>query len=138
MTGSRKLALLAGAAIVGLTGVAPQAFAQSDRESADQIIVTARKREERLVDTPIAVTAISEMLIENRNFKDLTNLSQVVPNLVLDAGTGSTGGSANGQIFIRGIGQQDFLFSSDPGVGLYIDGVYFPRSTGVVICANEI
>jgi len=136
--GRRKMALFAGAATIGLTGATPQAFAQTDRESADQIIVTARKREERLVDTPIAVTAISEMLIENRNFKDLTNLSQVVPNLVLDAGTGSTGGSANGQIFIRGIGQQDFLFSSDPGVGLYIDGVYFPRSTGVVMDLVDI
>lgn len=99
----------------------------------EEVVVTARKREERLIDTPIAVTAVSADEINRRNLKDLSNISELVPNMVFDLGTGSTGSSNNAQIYIRGIGQQDFLFTSDPGVGLYIDGVYFPRGTGVVM-----
>jgi len=99
----------------------------------EEVLVTARRREERLVDTPIAVTAISDVDIDRRNLKDLAGIAKLVPNMAFDLGTGSTGSANNAQIFIRGIGQQDFLFTSDPGVGLYIDGVYFPRGTGVVM-----
>jgi len=138
MTKPIQSALAASVAASAIAAWSTPVSAQTRAETADQIIVTARKREERLVDTPIAVTAVSDALISSRNFKDLSNISQIVPNLVLDAGTGSTGGSANGQVFIRGIGQQDFLFSSDPGVGLYVDGVYFPRATGVVMDLVDI
>lgn len=99
----------------------------------EQIIVEARKREERLLETPIAVTAVSEAELDRRNVRDLSGISDLVPNMVFDRGTGTTGSSSNAQIFIRGIGQQDFLFTVDPGVGLYIDGVFFPRGTGVVM-----
>ncbi len=119
--------------MTGMLFVAGPTFGADVFMGLEEIVVTARKREERLIDTPIAVTAVSDIVLNRRNLKDLTGLSQVVPNLVFDLGSGSTGGSNNAQIFIRGIGQQDFLFTSDPGVGLYIDGVYFPRATGVVM-----
>jgi iron complex outermembrane receptor protein len=105
----------------------------ADAVGIEEILVSARKREERLLDTPVAVSALPEAVLDQRNLRNLTGISQMVPNLVFDVGTGSTGGSINAQVFIRGIGQQDFLFTSDPGVGLYIDGVYFPRVTGIVM-----
>ena len=99
----------------------------------EEIVVRARRREERLLDTPVAVSVVTEAEIDRRNLKDLADVSKLVPNMIFDVGTGSTGSANNAQIFIRGIGQQDFLFTSDPGVGLYIDDVYYPRGTGVVM-----
>jgi iron complex outermembrane receptor protein len=118
-------------------GAADTAMADVEDVSAqptlEETLVTARRREERLIDTPIAVTAISSLEISRRNLKDLADIARLVPNMAFDLGTGSTGSASNAQIFIRGIGQQDFLFTSDPGVGLYVDGVYFARGTGVVM-----
>ena len=66
-------------------------------------------------------------------FDDLTDIGRFTPNVVFDLGTGNTGSSNNSQVFIRGVGQVDFLFSSDPGVGIYVDDVYFPRVTGSIL-----
>jgi len=99
----------------------------------EEVVVTARRREERLQETPLAVTAFTPGQLTARNIDRLDQIARFTPNLIFDAGTGNTGGSANGQVFIRGIGQTDFLFASDPGVGLYVDEVYFPRATGVVM-----
>jgi iron complex outermembrane receptor protein len=71
--------------------------------------------------------------MERRNVTNLSDISSSTPNLVFDAGTGGTGGATNAQIFIRGVGQTDFLFTSDPGVGLYVDDVYLPRAVGAVM-----
>jgi len=51
----------------------------------------------------------------------------------MTTGAGGSGGSSNLQVFIRGVGQTDFLFTTDPGVGIYVDGVYYPRSLGGVL-----
>lgn len=136
--GRSALLNVASMALIATSLTSQPVYAADEKPEAsdttlEEILVTARKREERLIDTPISITAITEATIDKRNLKNLTGLSQVVPNLVFDLGTGSTGGSSNAQIFVRGIGQVDFLFTSDPGVGLYIDGVYYPRGTGVVM-----
>jgi len=99
----------------------------------EEVVVTARKREEKLQVTPVSITAFTAKQLEEPGLQDLTDVSRYTPNLTFMAGSGSTGGAANAQVFIRGIGQTDFLFSSDPGVGIYVDEVYFPRSTGAVM-----
>lgn len=116
------LACIAGAGVDGLALAA-----------IEEVVVTARRREEGLQETPLAVTAFTPGQLAARNIDRLDQISRFTPNLIFDAGSGNTGGSANGQVFIRGIGQTDFLFASDPGVGLYVDEVYFPRATGVVL-----
>lgn len=129
-------ALMIASSSLTVSGLQPTAFAQDAEDSAyhmNTVVVTARKREERLIDTPLAVSALSEKVIEDRNMADLTEVARLVPSMTFDRGTGSTGGSGNAQVFIRGVGQSDYLFTSDPGVGLYIDGVYFPRGTGIVM-----
>lgn len=55
-------------------------------------------------------------------------LARVVPNLIVSQGPSVSGNSSAGAYFIRGIGQIDFLLNTDPGVGLYVDGVYVARS----------
>ena len=99
----------------------------------DEIVVTARKREEKLQETPVSITAFTSAQLDLPAFEDLTDVSRFAPNVTFMTGSGSTGGSANAQVFIRGVGQTDFLFSSDPGVGIYVDDVFYPRSTGAVL-----
>lgn len=99
----------------------------------DEVVVTARKREEKLQETPVSITAFTAVQLEHPGLGDLTDVARYAPNVTFTSGTGSTGGAANAQVFIRGVGQTDFLFSSDPGVGLYVDDVFFARSTGAVL-----
>jgi iron complex outermembrane receptor protein len=61
---------------------------------------------------------------------DIAALSNVAPNVTLDAGTPFSGSSAVLSAFIRGIGANDFAMNLDPGVGIYIDGVYLARTVG--------
>ena len=57
-------------------------------------------------------------------------MSNIAPNVTLDAGTPFSGSSAVLSAYIRGIGANDFAFNIDPGVGVYLDGVYLARSVG--------
>jgi iron complex outermembrane receptor protein len=110
-----------------------KAAAQDDvagaNRSVGEIIVTARKRSERLQDTPIAVTAISAAALESRGVDSFKDFANAVPNVDINGGIPNGGGSAV-QMFIRGVGQDDYSFPNEPGVGLYIDGVYITRTVG--------
>src|SRR5690606_7716923 len=125
---SWSLAPLLAVASAGAVGADEATAASAAAVGLEEVIVTARKQSESLEDTPISITAFTEESLRQRNIERLSDLSRFTPNLVLESGTGGTGGSANAQIFIRGIGQSDFLFTTDPGVGIYIDGVFFPRA----------
>jgi len=95
-----------------------------------EVIVTARWREERLQDAPVSITVFSEADLRARGLTNLAQIAAFTPNLVFDPGVGDTGGSTNAQIYIRGVGQADYLFTTEPGVGVYVDGVYAARSIG--------
>ncbi|VAV95394.1 TonB-dependent receptor, partial [hydrothermal vent metagenome] len=96
------------------------------------IVVTARKREENLETTPIAISAFTGDTLEQRGSANIEDVAGFVPNLSI--GTASGGGSGStSSIFLRGVGQSDFLITTDPGVGLYIDGVYYARATGSIM-----
>lgn len=99
----------------------------------EEVVVTARKREENLQSTPIAVSAFTEKELEYRQIDSTDKLSDVTPNLTFDSAAPSSGSSSAASIFIRGVGQTDFVPTTDPGVGLYIDGVYMARSVGNVL-----
>ena len=99
----------------------------------EEIVVTARKREESLQETPIAVTAFSAKDLEQRNLSNLMEAGAYAPNVSMTSSDSGAGGSNHAQIYIRGIGQSDFLFTTDPGVGIYIDGVFHPRTVGGVL-----
>lgn len=96
----------------------------------DQIIVTARRREETLQDVPVSVSAFSGEALENQGAVDITALQQQTPNLTLQIARGS---NSTLIAFIRGIGQQDPVWGFEPGVGLYIDDVYVARPQGAVL-----
>jgi iron complex outermembrane receptor protein len=114
-----------GLAVLGVLAAAgPAAAAQ-----LDEIIVTAQRREESLQDIPVSVTAFTQMALEERLVTGMADLARFTPNLEINNGR-SDGGGSNAAIFIRGVGQFDFIFPTDPGVGIYLDGVYMGRTLG--------
>ncbi len=96
----------------------------------EEVIVTARKREENLQSTPISISAFTANELAQRQIRSTDQLADVTPNLTFDSYAPSSGQNASSQIYIRGIGQSDFTAVTDPGVGLYVDGVYYARSYG--------
>jgi iron complex outermembrane receptor protein len=104
----------------------------------EDIVVTARRREESLQQVPISVTAMSGAQLEARQIYAMDQLSAIVPNLQFDKAAPSSGSSSVGQVFIRGIGQADYTPVTDPGVALYVDGIYIGRSPGNVLDLIDI
>jgi len=98
--------------------------------SIEEIIVTARKREESTQDVPIAITAIDARTIERSFLTDLDDLQRFAPNVVLDRNN-YTGGGINASI--RGISFSDLEKSFEPAVGISLDGVFFGTTTGANI-----
>lgn len=138
MATGRGLVALSSVSVLALSaGVASAQDGDVDpafeRGGIEEIVVTARKREENLQDTPIAITALSGVELERRNVQDVTDVALYAPNVDISTSPSGGGGGQNAQITIRGVGQTDFLITTDPGVGLYLDGVYFGRSTGGVL-----
>ena len=127
-----KSALLAGAAwsAVSTGAMAQEAMSQEPVTAVDDIVVTARRREESLQDVPVAVTAVSGEQLEAKGSADITELARSTPSLTLNAARGSNSTLIS---FIRGVGQQDPLWGFDPGVGLYIDDVYVARPQAAVL-----
>lgn len=104
------------------------AFAQG--QGLDEMVVTARRREETLEATPISITAFTAEGLERRAINDLSEIASFAPNLNFDTNVPFSGSNVNAAVFIRGIGQNDIQLAVDPGVGVYVDGVYLSRSVG--------
>ncbi len=100
-------------------------------EMLGEVVVSARKREERLQDTPISITAFTAAELDLRSESNTGELVNFAPNVSYTIG-GANGGSAS-QLFIRGIGQADFAIGKEPGVATYVDGVYLSRSIGALL-----
>lgn len=108
----------------------PQTAATGPDDEGSEIIITARRRQESLQDTPVAVTVFTGDSLERQQIVGTTELDQVAPNLQFATYGTLTGNNSAAQVFIRGIGQTDATPAVDPGVGIYIDDVYMGRSIG--------
>jgi len=95
-----------------------------------QVFITASRREEKLQDVPIAVTAFTNETLVSRNMTDIHSLTNLTPSVNLDAGAPFSGDRSVLSASIRGIGQDDFAFNLNPGVGVYLDGVFLARTIG--------
>jgi iron complex outermembrane receptor protein len=128
----RILLRCAGAATLGTALLqAGTAFAQ-----LDEIVVTATFRKTNVQDTPIAITAVNSEMLESRGQTNIVDVANQAPNVTMTpAGQGS--GSAM-ITFIRGIGQTDFNYALEPGVGMYVDDVYYPNLTGSMVQLLDI
>ena len=117
------------ASLLGL-GLGQQALAQDEQQATvfEEVIVTATKRELSIYDVPVAISAFTADAIEKQGIRDMTDIGKFVPNMNV---TGfSAGHTSSTNPFIRGIGLQDHLITTDPGVGVYVDGVYLGRQVG--------
>jgi iron complex outermembrane recepter protein len=128
----RRFALVASVSGIALSLATPT-FAQSkpaadENEASREIVVTAQFREQKLQDTPLSITAIDAKLLESRNQTDLSQIARQAPNVTLNAMGGAYGSSLGASI--RGIGQFDFNPAYEPGVGMYVDDVYYATLTG--------
>lgn len=101
---------------------------ETPRYTLEEVIVTAQKREESLQDTPISLVAFSEADVERLRITNLHDISHDVPNLDIRQTTNS---SAGARISIRGVGVNDHVLTLDGAVGMYMDGVYIARNTGL-------
>src|SRR5262245_8779187 len=99
-------------------------------QELEQVTVTATRRSENIQNVPIAVTAVTAEQLQSKGINDVAKLSAIAPNVTLDAGTPFSGSDTVLAAYIRGIGQNDFASNQDPGVGVYVDGVYLARSVG--------
>lgn len=131
-----KTALLAGAAWSALSTFAMAQTAPQEGASAlDDVVVTARRRDELLKDVPISVSALGEERLEQTGASDITALQQQTPNATVQVARGSNSTLIS---FIRGVGQQDPLWGFEPGVGLYVDDVYVARPQGAVLDIYDV
>ncbi|MEQ9568196.1 MAG: TonB-dependent receptor [Pseudomonadales bacterium] len=96
----------------------------------EEVTVVARKREENLQEAPVSVTAFSAKSLQDNNIHSIEGIGQYTPNLTFQAGAAGSGDGNNAMVYIRGVGQFDILPTADPGVGMYLDGVYLGRSVG--------
>ena len=104
--------------------------AAEETQGLEEIVVTARKRQESLQDTPVAVTAFTGEELEQKGITNLVDLSGFAPNLNIGSSGFAGAGNYSSAINIRGLTQVEFLPHLDPAVGIYIDGVYFGRAVG--------
>ena len=131
------------AIITGLAGglIAPATVNAQTSDSANQgsedgfIVVTARRREERLIDVPIAITSYSAEKLEQQGAADITDIGLTTPNTTLES---SRGTNSTLSAFIRGIGQQDPVSGFEQGVGIYLDDVYLNRPQAAVLDIYDV
>ena len=134
-----RASLFAGA-MFSLSAV--PAFAQDSAATSAEpanddgaIVVTARRREENLIDVPIAITAISGDQLANQGAADITALAETVPNVTLES---SRATNSTLSAFIRGVGQQDPVSGFEQGVGIYLDDVYLNRPQAAVLDIYDV
>ncbi|PXA99582.1 TonB-dependent receptor [Nostoc sp. 3335mG] len=125
----KKFELLAASALT-IFFAAPamaQDSSQGDAEysSANDIVVTATRRNETVQEVPIAITAVSNELLENAGVQDIRGLEQLAPSLQTTTGQSAATGSS---LSIRGIGTAGDNPGFEPAVGVFIDGVFRPRA----------
>jgi iron complex outermembrane receptor protein len=103
---------------------------QDDNVGLQDIVVTAQKRSESAQQVPIAISAVTADALQSKGLTDIASISGQAPNVTLKS-SGTFGGSSSTLItYIRGIGQNDFSFNVEPGVGVYVDNVYLARNIG--------
>ena len=106
------------------------ANAAAQEAQLQEVVVTAERRSENIQNVPIAVTAFTAETLASRNLTDVHSLGNLTPGVNLDAGAPFSADRSVLSASIRGIGQDDFAFNLNPGVGVYLDGVFLARTIG--------
>jgi iron complex outermembrane receptor protein len=122
-SGNRAAAAIAAGVVLAIAYPAAEASAE-----IENVVVTARKREEPVQEVPLAITAISGVQMEKSGIDDLGDLQYQTASLFLRPASAS---SQSLFLIIRGQSQADTLLTTDSSVGVYVDNVYVPRQLGL-------
>ena len=139
----QKIHFLCAASAMALALLPAGVQAQTEPASAEaaagqiaDIVVTARFREEKLQDTPLAITAESGETLAAKNINNVQDMGRIVPNAFITPGAAAVG--ATPAVSLRGVFQSDFNFAFEPGVGIYIDDVYHSTLMGSALDLMDI
>ena len=125
--------VMLGAGIATPTTIAAQE--DSATTYLDEITVTARRREESVLEVPLSISVMSGDMLERIGAVDIVEVGKQSPNVTLEV---SRGTNTTLTAFIRGVGQQDPVAGFEAGVGLYVDDVYFNRPHAAVLDLYEV
>lgn len=116
------------ASLLGATALGAGLMGTAAVAQVDVITVTAQKREQTLQEVPVAVTVVTEELLENAQILDIVDLQTAVPSLRVSQNQSP----ANTSFSIRGLGSDTNNFGLEPSVGIFVDGVYRSRNGAAV------
>jgi iron complex outermembrane recepter protein len=132
-----RLAQTSNAPVTDTTSQPEESVPTLGNDSAlEEVTVTARYKSESLQRAPLSVTALSGGDIENRGYTNVSQVAASAPNVNLEPAPGGFGKSVFASI--RGVGQSDFKFTLEPGVGFYVDDVYFATVFGSIFTLGDI
>lgn len=134
-TGAVRRSVLAGVAAAAFPLIIADASAQDAADvgssNGDVIVVTAQFKSQDLQDTPIAITAVTGDMLEARGQTGIADVAAQAPNVNLQEAPATFGPAV--QAYIRGVGQSDSNFALEPGVGIYVDDVYYSTLQGSML-----
>ncbi len=131
MKSTKSHPLVAAAVSAALAAGSLSALAAENAyDELEEVVVTAQFVEQNLQETPVAITAITAEMLEARSQTRIADVTAQSPNVLLQVNP--AGGGNSMRAFIRGVGQGDQSPSVDPGVGIYVDDVYFATITASV------
>jgi len=126
----RRALLMSTSGLAAASVFASLASAQNapgSDETLAEVVVTAQMREQNVQDIPLSITAVTGDMLEARSQTNLREISAQAPNVLLQQNPSGSGNSM--RAFIRGVGQADQSPSVEPGVGIYVDDIYFGTVT---------
>jgi iron complex outermembrane receptor protein len=124
----KKLSVAILAAAVGITGTTVSGVSHAQSVALEEVVVTARKREEFLQEVPVAITAVSGEVMEQSGVFKFEDITKVTPGFTTTASPSNETALA---LTLRGQVQNDVLITLDPSVGVYLDGLYIARAYGL-------
>ena len=133
---SFKHSVVVGCVCVALLGAALGARAQTGAGAAaasgslEEIVVTAQRRAQNIQNVPISISAFTSSTLQQQQHHPGHSARKPESRRQLDAGAPFSGDRSVLSASIRGIGQDDFAMNLNPGVGVYLDGVYLARTIG--------
>jgi iron complex outermembrane receptor protein len=128
---SKPIAVL----LVAFTSVLPRAEAQEREAALEEVLVTAQHRTESAQTIPISLFTMDSEQLQKQRISGIANLNGLIPNLNIDSFP------ANNQtlrLFIRGVGLTDTQITQDAAVGVYLNGAYIARSTGLAFDVADL
>ena len=98
------------------------------------ISVTATKRKTKLMETPVAITALTEAELKKNGVNNIKDIANLVPSLDISTATDQSAPV----ISMRGVRSTNLTELGDPAVGVHLDGVYSPRMQGALALMYDI